>query len=124
MRLTAFAETIQFWKSEEAYADANPEAKRQGTRWIVPTGVYPADKGGTDRATASVVGHVLEATEHINTLTGGAFHHLRLETTGAILDVVTAAGPLPAPGDIARGHFWLAAVVEPTEPGSLLRLAL
>jgi hypothetical protein len=121
-RLAGFAESIQYWDTADAYTAEQPDAKRQGTRWIVPTGLYPDDKGGTGRATATVTGVVLEAEERVNTLTGAPFLWMRLETAGFTLDVVAAAGPRPLPGSIARGHFWLAAVVEPTEPGSLLRL--
>jgi hypothetical protein len=123
VRIAAFAESLQIWESSEAYAAAQPEAKRRGTRWIVPTGLYPADKGGTDRATATIAGTVIAAEERVNTLTGSPFLWLRLETAGFTLDAVSAAAPLPAPGAAVHGHFWLAAVVDPAANGSLLKLA-
>jgi hypothetical protein len=39
------------------------------------------------------------------------------------LDAVAAAAPLPAPGAVVQGHFWLAAVADPAANGSLLKLA-
>lgn len=122
MRLAAFAESVRFYATEEEYAASHDQARRQGTRWIVPTGLYPAEKGGTDRATAMVTGVVLEAEERVNALTGAPFLHLRLDTAGFVLDAVSVPGPLPEPGAIAHGHFWLAAVVQPAEAGEPLRL--
>jgi hypothetical protein len=122
IRLAGFAESVRFYPTEEEYAASHAEAKRQGVRWIVPTGLYPADKGGTDRATAMVTGVVREAEERVNSITQSPFLRLRLETAGFALDAVCAAGPRPEPGAIAHGHFWLAAVVQPHEPGAPLRL--
>jgi len=111
-RIAAFAEGWEAWDSAEAYLVRHPEARRQDVRRMVPTGLYPRDKGGTGRATASITGIVQHCEDRVNSLTGEPFLVMRLETAGATLDAVGVGEAVPSPGAVVRGHFWLAAVVD------------
>lgn len=122
VRLVAFAEGMTAWDSPDAYKASHSESRHQGVRWIVPTGLFPEEKGGTGRATATITGVVEQAESRVNGLTQAPFRWLRLETSGATLDVVAADGPLPPVGGIVRGHFWLASHIEPAAPDSLLHV--
>jgi hypothetical protein len=110
-RVAAFAESLTLWPSEGAYRSGD-EGQRKA-RSIAPTGLFPPEKGGTGRSTARIAGVVRSAERRENALTHAAFLSLRLETAGVTLDAVAADGPLPVPGAVADGHFWLAAVAEP-----------
>lgn len=120
--LAAFAESITVWENLDAYTAARPESRRQGARWIVPTGLYPEEKGGTGRATANITGIVTYAETRVNGLTGATFRHICVDTTGCEMDIVAEDGPLPPVGGIARGHFWLAGLFEVAPGDSLLRI--
>lgn len=112
LQLLAFAEHLEWWPTREAYEIAHSESVRHKARWIVPTGLMPSEKGGTDRATAAITGLITNRKTLCNDITGATFLRLRLDTRGGELDAVAPLTDNPPPeGAIVTGHFWLAGVV-------------
>jgi hypothetical protein len=132
--ITAFAETIETWPSEDAYEAAHPgrmlgdEAAAGdpalAAQSLIPTGLFvdqpkrpfwrrkAADPVPTAHALITGVVRALEARK--NSFTGRDFMWLALETYGASYDVVVApadASDALSEGAVVQGSFWFVAAL-------------
>jgi hypothetical protein len=113
VQIAAFAHEIRAYDSEQAYEDAQPEGElRFASRSFIPSGLFTPQFETIDppRAQAIFTGHVVEAEERRNPLTGQPFYWALVDTLGGRFDVVVDHGMLPArpvAGGILSGSLWL-----------------
>lgn len=112
MQVTAFANELATFETEDAFAEAQQERSRMAPESFIPTGLF-ADGGDTvqsPEAHAVFSGHVTAAEVKSNRETGREFYHLSVSTFGGDYDVVvnpSLVAQLPAVDSIVRGSFWL-----------------
>lgn len=112
-QVAAFAQQVSVYESPQAH-DASQAAQglTSPSRSFIPTGLFsPAgDPVNPPEAHALIAGHVLEAAERLNSITGTAFWWALVETVGgtfdAVIDPVLLATE-PRPGNVVSGWFWL-----------------
>ncbi|MEV6908403.1 hypothetical protein [Amycolatopsis sp. NPDC051071] len=113
--LAALAEDVTVHADAEAYfaSQVDDELKFAADHFI-PSGTFSLAESSSDwtpSAHALFAGEVIEVEAPVNTVTGTAFHRLRVRTIAAIeLDVAIAATDLeqpPARGNIVTGTFFL-----------------
>ncbi len=112
-QVAAFAQQVSVFADEAAY-DASQKAQGQSfpSRSFIPSGLLsPAgDPIDPPEPHALFVGHVAEAEERRNSVTGNRFWWALVDTLGGTFDVVIDPELLPAPpraGNILSGWFWL-----------------
>jgi len=112
MQVTAFANELAVFESEDVFAEAQQERSRMAPESFLPTGLF-ADSGhaaNTPEAHAVFSGHVTTFERRSNGETNRDFYAMTVSTFGGTYDVVAAPSIVPtAPsvGSIVRGSFWL-----------------
>lgn len=112
-QMAAFAQQLSVYESEAAY-DAGQAAQGQSfpSRAFIPSGLM-SPSGETiapPESHALISGHILEAAERRNTVTGEPFWWALMDTVGGTFDLVIDPSLLTAPvraGNVVSGWFWL-----------------
>lgn len=125
--VAAFAEEFDLYDSEKDFEARHKESSwfagsdvefKMAPNCFLPTGMFGdlSEGGMRARARSIFAGKVVRATSRTNTLSGGAFWQLRVESLAGPIDVVHPAkdGFNPAPGQIALIGAWL--VGRPVDP--------
>ncbi len=129
VQIAAFAQQITLYASKSAY-DAAQAAQGLSfeSRSFIPSGLISPAGEPVDppEAHALFAGHVLEAEERHNSVTGRPFWWALVETLGGTFDVVIDPDLLrdqPRPGNVLSGWFWLSGRVHtgPPDKGGWLR---
>ena len=112
MQVTAFANEIAVYETEEVFAEAQPERQRMAPESFIPTGLF-SDSGDSltsPEAQAIFSGHVTASDVKSNRETNKEFYSLAVSTFGGVYDVVISpdlVATAPAVGTVIRGSFWL-----------------
>lgn len=121
-QIAAFAQEVSCYPSQDAY-DAAQSAQGLAfpSKSFIPSGLLSPNGEPVDppEPHALLVGHVLEAEERHNSVTGQPFFWALVETLGGTFDVVIDPELLaerPATGDILSGWFWLSGRVASEGP--------
>lgn len=115
LELAALAEDVAVHADAEAYlASQDDDGPKFAADHFIPSGTFTLAEPSSDRtpsAHALFAGEVIEAETPVNTVTGTAFHRIRVRTIAAIeLDVAIAITDLehpPVRGNIVTGTFFL-----------------
>ncbi|SEC47842.1 hypothetical protein SAMN04489729_1672 [Amycolatopsis lurida] len=113
--LAALAEDITVHADADAYeASQDEDGLKFAADHFIPSGTFALEDpspGWAPSAHALFAGEVVEVATPVNTVTGEAFHRIRVRTIAAIeLDVAIATTDLerpPARGNIVTGTFFL-----------------
>ncbi len=112
-QIAAFAQQVSVYESIAAY-DAAQAAQGMSfpSKSFIPSGlISPAGEPiDPPESHALLAGHVLEAEERRNTVTGQPFWWALVDTIGGTYDVVIDPGLLPSlprAGNVLSGWFWL-----------------
>ncbi|RSN32205.1 hypothetical protein DL990_20000 [Amycolatopsis sp. WAC 01416] len=113
--LAALAEDVTVHADAEAYyASQGDDGPKFAADHFIPSGTFALAEPASDwtpSAHALFAGVVIEAETPVNTVTGAAFHRIRVRTIAAIeVDVAIATTDLeepPARGNIVTGTFFL-----------------
>jgi len=113
--LAALAEEVTVHADAEAYsASQDDDGPQFAADHFIPSGTFSLAEpspGWVPSAHALFAGEVIEAETPVNTVTGTAFHRIRVRTIDAIeLDVAiatTEVGQPPARGNVVTGTFFL-----------------
>jgi hypothetical protein len=110
LTIAAFAESSRRWPDVATYESAAP-SPRFAAQSLIPSGLFSAGEvKRPPRPEAIVTGLVTKSERRANTLTGGQFDWVLLETYGGIYDMLLPAIGQPyAPGQVIQGTFWLVA---------------
>ena len=112
-QIAAFAQELTVYESEAAY---NTAQAAQGlsfeSRSFIPSGlISPSGEPITPpESHALISGHILEAEERRNAVTGEPFWWALMDTVGGTFDLVIDPSLLTAPvrkGNVVSGWFWL-----------------
>ncbi|EME61673.1 hypothetical protein H074_10890 [Amycolatopsis decaplanina DSM 44594] len=124
--LAALAEDVTVHADAEAYsASQDDDGPKFAADHFIPSGTFSLTERSPDRtpsAHALFAGEVIEVETPVNTVTGTAFHRIRVRTIAAIeLDVAIATTDVeqpPARGNIVTGTFFLTGRLglQPTDP--------
>lgn len=112
-QIAAFAQQVSVYESEEAYdASRRAQGLTFASRSFIPSGLLSATGEPVDppEPHALFVGHVLEAEERHNSVSGHAFWWVLVDTIGGSFDVVidpVLLSDLPRAGNVLSGWFWL-----------------
>ncbi|HUR33859.1 MAG TPA: hypothetical protein VM032_08685 [Vicinamibacterales bacterium] len=121
-QVAAFAQELTVYGSVGAYDAA---ARSQGlsfeSRSFIPSGLISpsGDPITPPESHALIVGHVLEAAERQNAVTGEPFWWALVDTVGGTFDVVIDRSLLAAPvvpGNVVSGWFWLSGRLRANAP--------
>lgn len=123
LRVTAFADSIATWPSEEAYHEAVSDEAPLAARSLIPVGFFtpPARRGlfrlraePVPEAHALLTGIVASYGERRNEATGHSFFSAELDTFGGRYDAVVAAEEAEglAVGGVAQLECWLIGALE------------
>ncbi|MFI7117476.1 hypothetical protein [Amycolatopsis sp. NPDC049868] len=114
LTLAALAEEITVHADADAYSAAQDGELQFAADHFIPSGTFSPEEpapGWTPSAHALFAGEVVDVETPVNTVTGTAFHRIRVRTIAAIeLDVAVAATELERPpvrGNIVTGTFFL-----------------
>lgn len=112
-QIAAFAQQLTVFESRQAY-DAAQAAQGLSfpSRSFIPSGLFSPQGNPIlpPESHALIAGHVVDARERHNALTGAPFYWALLDTVGGTYDVVIDPTLLSAPvqpGQILSGWFWL-----------------
>jgi hypothetical protein len=112
-QIAAFAQQLTIYESTGHY---DAEARTQGlpfeSRSFIPSGlISPSGEPVTPpESHALIAGHVIEAAERRNSVTGEPFHWALVDSVGGTFDVVIDPALVSAPvrqGNVVSGWFWL-----------------
>jgi hypothetical protein len=112
-QIAAFAQQLSVYDSPSAYdAAAAAEGLPFPSRSFIPSGlVSPSGEPVTPpESHALMAGHVVEAAERRNSVTGEPFWWALLDSVGGAFDVVIDPSLITAPiraGNVLSGWFWL-----------------
>jgi hypothetical protein len=112
-QIAAFAQQITVYESEAAYDVAQAaQGLPFGSRSFIPSGlISPSGEPVTPpESHALIAGHVLEAAERRNAVTGQSFWWALVDTVGGTFDVVIDSSLVSDPvhvGNVVAGWFWL-----------------
>jgi len=112
-QIAAFAQEVTLHESPAAYAVAQAaQGLPSPSRSVIPSGlVSPSGEPVVPpEPHALIAGHVLEASEQLNTHSGLPYWWALVETVGGTVDVVIDPELLlhaPHPGHVVSGWFWL-----------------
>jgi hypothetical protein len=112
-QIAAFAQQITVYASPESYARAQAaEGHAFPSRSFIPSGLFSPSGEPVipPESHALIAGHVVEAAERRNAMSGELFCWALVDTVGGTFDVVVdpslLEGPLVA-GNVVSGWFWL-----------------
>ncbi|KFZ82053.1 hypothetical protein ED92_17710 [Amycolatopsis sp. MJM2582] len=112
--LAALAEEVTVHADADAYSASQDGELEFAADHFIPSGTFSPGEpapGWVPSAHALFAGEVVEVETPVNTVTGTAFHRIRVRTIAAIeLDVAIATTELerpPARGNIVNGTFFL-----------------
>jgi hypothetical protein len=134
LAVSAFAETIESWPSQDAYEAAHPAGivddaeavpdPALASQSLIPTGLFVDEPrrrfwqrkqvDPVPTAHALITGSVRDLEVRTNSITGRDFTWLELETYGSSYDVVVAGTDVSSDfsvGAVVQGGFWLIAGV-------------
>ena len=121
-QIAAFAQQITVYASEDAYRVAQAaQGLPFGSRSFIPSGlISPGGEPVTPpESHALISGHVLDAAEQRNAVSGRPFWWALLDSLGGTFDVVIdpelLQGPVE-PGNVLAGWFWLSGRLRTTPP--------
>jgi hypothetical protein len=129
-QIAAFAQQLTVHDSEAAYvADQAAQGQSFASRSFIPSGlISPSGEPVTPpESHALFTGHVIEAAEKLNAVTGDPFWWALVDTVGGTFDVVIDRALLDGPvraGNVVSGWFWLSGrlrVGTPQRGGGWLR---
>lgn len=112
-QISAFAQQVSLYASKDAYdAARTAQGLRFESQSFIPSGLLSPAGEPIDppEPHALFVGHVLEADERRNSVTGTPFWWALVETIGGTFDVVIDPDLLstrPRSGNVLSGWFWL-----------------
>jgi hypothetical protein len=112
-QIAAFAQQVSVYASKDAYDDSQAAQHMNfASQSFIPSGLFSPAGEPVDppEPHALFAGHVLEAVERRNAVTGQPFWWALVETIGGTYDVVIDPALLPAlpqPGNVLSGWFWL-----------------
>lgn len=112
-QVAAFAQHARVFESEDAYEIARVEdGLGFPSRSFIPSGLFSPDGQPVlpPEPHALIAGHVLEADERHNAVTGAPFWWALLDTVGGTFDAVIDPELISAPierGNVVSGWFWL-----------------
>ena len=112
-QIAAFAQQLTVYESEARCLESQAaEGMTFGSRTFIPSGlISPSGEPVTPpESHALITGHVLEAAEQRNAITGEPFWWALVDTDGGTFDVVIDPELLSAPveaGNVISGWFWL-----------------
>ena len=112
-QIAAFAQQLTVYESETTYhASQAAQGLSFGSRSFIPSGlISPSGEPiAPPESHALISGHVVEAEERRNTVTGAPFWWALLDTVGGTFDLVIDPSLLAAPvraGNVVSGWFWL-----------------
>lgn len=123
-QVAAFAQQISVFDSPSAY-DAAQQAQGLSfpSRSFIPSGLISPDGKPVDppEPHALFSGHVIEAGERRNSVTGHPFWWALVDTLGGTFDVVIDPALLPSPpraGNVVSGWFWLSGRLQASRPAA------
>ena len=112
-QVAAFAQQITIYDSREAYdAAQSAQGLSFGSRSFIPSGLFSPSGEPVipPESHALIAGHVIDAGERRNTVSGEPFWWALVDTVGGTFDVVIDPhlldGPV-RPGNVVSGWFWL-----------------
>ena len=129
-QIAAFAQQVSLYESIAAYDTAQAtQGMSFPSKSFIPSGLLSPAGEPIDppESHALLAGHVLEAEERRNAVTGHPFWWALVETIGGTYDVVIDPALLPAlprAGNVLSGWFWLSGRLQPsgaTPKGGWLR---
>jgi hypothetical protein len=130
-QIAAFAQQVSLYESKAAY-DAAQAAQGLAfeSRSFIPSGLISPGGAPVEppEPHALFAGHVVDADERRNAITGAPFWWALVETIGGSFDVVIDPELLqnaPRPGNVISGWFWLSGRLQlnaPSKGGWLKRL--
>ena len=112
-QIAAFAQQLTIYESETTYNVAQAaQGLSFGSRSFIPSGlISPSGEPiAPPESHALISGHVVEAEERRNTVTGEPFWWALLDSVGGTFDLVIDPSLLAAPvraGNVVSGWFWL-----------------
>lgn len=112
-QIAAFAQQARVFQTEHAYEVARvAEGLGFPSRSFIPSGLFSPDGEPVlpPEPHALIAGHVLDADERHNAVTGAPFWWALLETVGGTFDAVIDPALISEPierGNIVSGWFWL-----------------
>jgi hypothetical protein len=112
-QIAAFAQQLSVHRSEAEYiAGQTAGGLSFGSRSFIPSGlISPSGEPITPpESHALIAGHVVEASERRNTVTGAPFWWALVDTVGGTFDVVIDPDLIDRPvqpGNVISGWFWL-----------------
>ena len=130
-QVAAFAQQLTVHASKAAYeASQSAQGLAFPSRSFIPSGLLSpsGEPVSPPESHALISGHVVEASERRNSVTGEPFWWALLDTVGGTFDVVIDPSLLDAPvqpGQVLSGWFWLSGrlrVAPPTRGGWFSRL--
>lgn len=112
-QIAAFAQQLTVFEDEAACLESQAaEGMTFGSRTFIPSGLISpsGEPVSPPESHALITGHVLEASEQRNSVTGAPFWWALVDTEGGTYDVVIDPELLSAPvqpGNVLSGWFWL-----------------
>ena len=112
-QVAAFAQEISVYPSEAAYHAAQAaQGLAFPSRAFIPSGLMSpsGEPVSPPESHALISGHIIEAAERRNTVTGESFWWALMDTVGGTFDVVIDPSLLATPvgaGNVVSGWFWL-----------------
>lgn len=112
VQVAAFPHTIEYFETEEAFAQSQDTEMKFSPQSFVPAGLFAAAEQGSDApgAFAVINGIVSSSKELTNSLSGERFYWAEIESAGGTYDVVidpVMLEDIPSPGGVISGDFWL-----------------
>ncbi|MGE0448881.1 MAG: hypothetical protein AB7Q29_04790 [Vicinamibacterales bacterium] len=122
LQLSAFAQQFTIHESEAAYlAEQAAQGTPFGSRSFIPSGlISPSGEPiAPPESHALIAGHVLDAAERVNSVSGLPYWWALLDSVGGTFDVVIDPALVTAPlraGHVLAGWFWLSGRVRRDAP--------
>ena len=122
VQIAAFAQQVTLYPSKPAYDAAQAaQGLSFASQSFIPSGLMSPAGNPVDppEPHALFVGHVIEAEERRNAVTGRPFWWALVETLGGTFDVVIDPELLheqPRPGHVLSGWFWLSGRLQTDAP--------
>ena len=132
-QVAAFAQQITVHESQGSYEHAQAaQGLPFGSRSVIPSGLFSPSGEPVipPEPHALIAGHVMEAAERQNSVSGEPFWWALVDTVGGTFDIVIDPALLDGPvraGNIVSGWFWLSGQLRlgpPRRGGWLSRFAL
>ncbi len=88
VQISAFAQQLDCFESDEEFLAAQPEEMRLAPESFLPVGLYEEEDGDMPLSYGLINGHVLEVAKIKNELTGQLFQWMLIKTIGGTIDLV------------------------------------